>query len=462
MVDNFDTSTRTTTYKQLDQLSDAYARGISKLGIKQGDYVGIYSQNSLEFISAYFGILRIGAIAVLINTKVSKSELEHIIKDSEVKLILTDKVISEEVPSYLLTENHLKDFGKFIPFIPNEEDIAVCLYTSGSSGKPKGVLYTHKNHSKNIDIKAVLKVKFAQERMLIPTPMFHLNGLITAEIAAACGNIMLLINSFDAELIIKVIQEHKPDMISTVTPAMAMVVHKMGERTFDFSCVKSIRIGSSITTKGVIDEIKSKFPNAKISITYGSTEAGAGLFGNEHPYLTIPETSVGFALRCNQYRIVDGILQVKTPSMMKAYKNQKELFDKSFTEDGWYITGDLFRVDENGMYYCEGRADDMFKSGGNTIYCSEIEHVLESNEYVKSAVVVPVKDKIKAFKPVAFVITKLKENELSDYLSDKLSSYKIPRKFYIREDLPMTASGKFDRNKMKIVANEELGETNDI
>ena len=456
-IDNFDTTPRKTTYRHLDELSDAYARGISKLGIGPGDYVGIWSKNSLEFIAAYFGILRVGAVVVLINTKISKSEFEYIIEDSGLKTIISDTPL-EGVSHHIITDDYLKDFGQFSPYSPKEEDLAVCIYTSGSTGKPKGVLYTHANHGNNIAI--ATKSKFSVERVLVPTPMFHLNGLITMETSCFCSNTMLIVNSFDPELIIRIIAEYKVDVISTVTPAMAMIVYKMGDRK-NFDSVKTIRIGSSTTTKGIIEEIKSKFPNATVSITYGSTEAGAGLFGNEHSFKQIPETSVGYPAKRNQYRIVDGILHVKTPTMMGAYKNKKELFDKSFTEDGWYITGDLFRVDEDGFYYCDGRADDMFKSGGNTIYCSEIEHALESNARVKAAVVVPAYDKIKALKPVAFVITDLTESDMFEYLKDKISLYKIPRKFYVTKEIPMVASGKFDRVKLKNMANE-LGEQNDV
>ena len=135
---------------------------------------------------------------------------------------------------------------------------------------------------------------------------------------------------------------------------------------------------------------------------------------------------------------------------MEEYKNKKDLFDSRFTEDGFYITGDLFEVDEDGFYYCLGRADEMFKSGGNIVYPSEIENLLDSHPNISMSAVIAIQDDLKQFLPVAFVVANdITEQEIKEYILNKTAAYKHPRKVIFLDEIPRIGSGKVDKVKLK-------------
>jgi acyl-CoA synthetase (AMP-forming)/AMP-acid ligase II len=330
---------------------------------------------------------------------------------------------------------------------------AVSLYTSGSTGTPKGVVYTHGNHYWVIDNNSKednQTDRFKKVKTLIITPLYHLNGLAGIEIQIKKGNVIVMLSKFKASTAIKAIQEHKVTVIATITTTMALIANDPSITNADLHSVKSIRIGSSITTESIINKIKKHFSQANILVTYGTTETGPGMFAQHPQKKRPPPTSVGYPIKGIEYRIVDGVLQIKTPSIMKEYKNKQDLFDSRFTEDGFYITGDLFEVDSEGFYYCLGRADEMFKSGGNIVYPSEIENLLDSHPRISLSAVIAVEDDLKQFLPIAFVVAQdISEEEIKEYILSKTAAYKHPRKVIFLDEIPTIGSGKVDKVKLK-------------
>jgi acyl-coenzyme A synthetase/AMP-(fatty) acid ligase len=230
--------------------------------------------------------------------------------------------------------------------------------------------------------------------------------------------------------------------------------------TLDLSSVKMISMGSAPTSKALFENIRLQFPHVKIRTSYGTTELGPGLFAAHPNNIPIPDASVGYPLPGIECRIVNGILQVKSPAMMANYTNAE---NKSLTEDGFFITNDLFEVDENGFYFCIGRADDMFKSGGNAIYPRQLEVVLELYPAILSAVVLGIDDPIKGAKPYAFVV--LKKNsvtssqtvvEIKQYMTTKFPLSHCPREIWLLDEMPLNGVNKIDKEKLLGMANKLL------
>lgn len=442
------------TYRNLDECSSWFARGLTNAGISRGDAIAILSNNSFEYIVAYYGAMKAGVVAVLVNNKMADAEIEYVLKDSSSKLLFSDDERTFAIQTIKMEDlKSFYDVGEFETIQLEEQEQAVCLYTSGSTGIPKGVVYSHGKHYWVINKHSQEENpvdKFKKVKTLIITPLYHLNGLAGIEIQVKKGNVIVMLTKFNSTIALKAIEEHKVTVIATITTTMAIIANDPVVTKTDVSSVKSIRIGSSITTEATINKIKKHFPRATVLITYGSTETGPGMFGQHPDRKQPPPTSVGYPIKGIEYRIVDGILQVKTPSMMVEYKNKKELFDSRFTEDGFYITGDLFEVDKDGFYYCLGRADEMFKSGGNIVYPSEIENLLDSHPNISLSAVIAVEDEVKQFLPVAFVVANgVTEEEIKEYILSKTAAYKHPRRVIFLDKIPTIGSGKVDKVALK-------------
>jgi long-chain acyl-CoA synthetase len=223
----------------------------------------------------------------------------------------------------------------------------------------------------------------------------------------------------------------------------------------DLSSVENITLAGGASNQILIDNLSKTFNRARVKNNYGSTEAGPGLFG-PHPSLPTPPASVGCEKPDMSYRLVDGVLQIKSPYMMQGYDQG----NRDFTQDGYYVTNDIFQKDHDGFYYFVGRNDDMFKSGGHKIFPAEIEQVLENHPWVNQCVVVPVPDPIKQFKPYAFVtvnsLSITTVDQLKDFLKNKLANYQIPREIWVIDKMPLSSVNKIDRHQLKCLAQTKL------
>lgn len=450
---------REITYKELDSLSDAVARALKNMNLKPQTHIAIIADNSSDYIATYFGIMRAGMVAVLINHKLPISNIKKLLKNNNVSVVFCDsqkrKTDFNEFNS-ICFESDFKtwvNYGVFSAFKPSSKDPALMLFTSGStSGDPKQVIITHHQHvwlvkSRLPEKSSLTKwIKSGDFRQILAAPLYHMGGLTNAETVLAGDGQMVLLPYFNPTTFAKAITNYKPSSLKAVPPMLAMLLsdENLLAQT-DLSSIVDIRLGGAPLTQALLDKIKKYFPKAKrIFNAYGSTELGAGLFQHMHPEnKPVPELSVGYPREGIEYRIVNGVLQVKTPSL------------KDF-----YNTNDLFYVDENGFYFCNGRADDMFISGGENIYPSEIEMVLETHPDVDSAVVIALDDDIKGSKPYAFVTLKQNKNfdeaKLKDYMLQNSPTYHLPRKIWQLQELPLTLAFKIDRRSLKLTAQKLL------
>ena len=417
-------SDREYSYNELNEMANSFACGLA--GRK---HVGILADNSVNFIAAYLGILRAGATAVLISTKLPESVQEYIIEDSKCELVLTEKNFFE-----------FFKVGAEVSVTVTENDPALILYTSGSTTLPKGVVIPHK-HLWTINQKAKNPL-LPKVRMLVAAPCYHMNGLSNVEVGLAGQATIVLMSRFEAKEAVQLIQQHRINYISSVPTMIALLLQ---EDVKELTTIKHIAMASAPVSETLYKSIKETFPGVSVSIAYGSTEAGPGLFGR-HPSLPTPELSVGYPAPGIDYRLVNDVLEIKSPSMMLNYSNG----NSRFTPDGYFITNDIFRIDIDGFYYFVGRADDMFVSGGNNVYPRKVETVLESHPSVLESAVIPLEDSIKGVKPYAFVTVRseVTEDEIKEHALQTLSYNECPRKIWFLKTMPLTGVNKIDKHKL--------------
>ena len=462
---------RELSYRELDASANGIAELLAQRGFARGARIATLSANRSEFIAAYFGIMRAGLVAVPVNFKFPQRLIDYVLRDSDARLVFCDAARRKDVPADL----PVIEFGgmpaqaaAFDPVRPRPGEAAMFLYTSGSTGEPKGVVLSHQSHLWVAQTRLGGK-DWSGQRLLVAAPLYHMNALALAKLACLAHATVVLMPQFSAAGYIEAIGKYRCTWLTAVPPMMAMMLRERAllERT-DLSSVQFIRMGSAPVSQSLIDRLRAYFPNASIVNAYGTTEAGPVVFGPHPAGLAQPELSVGYPHPQVELRLAhggeinarEGVLQMKCPALMTGYHKRPEATRKAFTADGYYITGDVFRRDELGFHYFVGRSDDMFVSGGENIYPSEVEKMLERHPAVEQASVIPVCDEIKGTKPVAFVVLKhgaqATEPELKSYALANAPAYQHPRRVWFLDALPLAGTNKVDRNALARRAEKEM------
>lgn len=461
-----ETGPREFSFCDIDEYADAVARGLLVRGLSRGDSVAILSANRAEYVAAIFGIMRAGLIAVPVNFKFPKETVEFIIADSGAKLVLCDgprrAVVPADVPTVVFGQE--QDFlirgDVAVVVTPRAGEPAMFLYTSGSTGVPKGVVLSHQSHLWVVETRLGGQ-DLSHHRYLIAAPLYHMNALALVQLATAAHASVVLLPQFRAVEYIDAIARYRCTWLTGVPPMMAMMLREKDELArADLSSVQFIRMGSAPVSESLMTALKAAIPRASITNAYGTTEAGPVVFGPHPDRLPQPELSVGYPHPLVRTRLAEGEgrradsgeLQMWSPALMNGYHNRPEL-PSPFTPDGFYRTGDVFRRDENGFHFFTGRTDDMFVSGGENIYPGDVERMLERHPDIVQACVVPVDDDIKGQKPVAFIVRKsgasLSEDEVKQYALAHAPAYQHPRAVWFIDALPLSSTNKIDRASLK-------------
>jgi acyl-CoA synthetase (AMP-forming)/AMP-acid ligase II len=488
-------SPREFTYAQLDSMAKGVARALASRGYTRGDRIAILSANRAEYLAAYYGILRAGLVAVPVNFKFPRATIQFILQDSGAKLLFCDAARLADCPDGLpvvlfggslspsplqgevkegptpagTTAPSFDDFldpGPFEAIVPTQGEPAMFLYTSGSTGTPKGVVLSHQSHIWVVETR--LAPGLDRHRFLIAAPLYHMNALALSQLACAAHATIVLLPQFTARAYIAAIERYRATWLTAVPPMVAMMLQEkeLLGRT-DLSSVEFIRMGSAPVSQSLMQAIHNALPKAAVTNAYGTTEAGPVVFGPHPKGLKQPEMSVGYPHPQVQLRLVDGdnrdaeqgVLEMKCPAVMNGYHNRPDV-PPPITPDGFYITGDVFRRDENGFHYFVGRTDDMFVSGGENIYPADVERMLERHPAVAQAAVIPVEDDIKGQKPVAFVIPKAgqapSEDEIKKFALANAPAYQHPRFVWFVDELPLASTNKVDRGLLRRTAEERV------
>ena len=467
-------TTRRISYGDLRRASNRLANALIELGVERGDRVAVLLPQRFETAVAHLTAYRMGAIALPLFVLFGADALMHRLADSGAKAVITDRsgmaklaplraalpdlrillcVDEPDGPESFRAAIERSD-AEFTPVDTTADDPALLIYTSGTTGNPKGVRLTHASHRWILE-QRIKSNNFSRIRMLIAAPCYHMNGLSVLETSLLGNGTAILLPFFEASTFVNAIQSYSVNLITSVPSMMASILDLV--QTVDVSSVRQIVMASAPVSRKLFYSVKEKFPMAAVRIAYGITEVGPGIFG-KHPTLPTPDFSVGFPIEGISYRLADGVLEIKSPSMLSSYTNK----DLKTTSDGYFITEDLFSIDQDGFYYFEGRADDMFVCGGHNIYPSKIESVLEQHGFVETSVVVGLPDDIKGVRPYAFL--KLKEeiatNLIKEYAMKNLPIYEIPRDFFIVDKWPLSPIGKIDKKSLVNMATKLLLDKN--
>ena len=466
---------REISYAALDAMANSVARALAQRGFERGDRVAIVSANCVEYLAACFGIMRAGLVAVPVNYRFPPKIIDFVLRDANAKFVFCDQErrahCSAGISTFCFDEAAGTEFDQFINpgtftgIVPLPNEPAMFLYTSGSTGVPKGVVLSHQSHIWVVETRLADR-DLSRQRYLIAAPLYHMNALALAQLAIAGYSTIVLLPSFIARRYIKAIGRYRCTWLTAVPPMIAMMLREVELlAATDLSSVECVRMGSAPVSQNLMSSLRRALPQAAITNAYGTTEGGPIAFGPHPDGLPIPDMSVGFPHPKVQVRLAagdernaeQGVLEMKCPAVMLGYHNRPDL-PTPITSDGFYVTGDIFRRDENGFHYFVGRSDEMFNCGGENIYPGDVERMLERHADVSQAAVVPIDDEVKGQKPVAFIIPKAgrhpSEDDIKQFALTNGPAYQHPRFVWIVHKLPLASTNKIDRSALRRLAQQ--------
>jgi len=482
------------TYAEFDAAVTIFANGLSKLGIQKGDHIALITGNSPHFLIGFYGALRAGATIIPINPIYTSEEISFIVSNGDVKAVITLDILVPlveglhsrlpKVERYIICEtgkvavdsdvSNLSVYNKLIPFtnvlglgqgtfvepVIDDEDVAVILYTSGTTGKPKGAMLTHKNiYSNARDVGEYLKIN-SDDRVITTLPMFHVFCLTVAMNAPLLmGGTLLIVPRFTPADIHQVAREYKATVFAGV-PTMYNFILQQGGNPEDFKTLRLCISGGASLPVSLLENFERVF-NVRISEGYGLSEASPVTCFNP---LDRPRKagSIGATIINVENKVVNemgeelppgevGELIVKGPNVMKGYYKMPEETAATI-KDGWLYTGDLAKVDEEGYFYIVDRKKDLIIVGGYNVYPREVEEVLFAHPDIIEAAIVGVPDPYFGEAVHAFVVSKdpsLTEEKIRQYCEEHMAKYKIPSKVEFLEELPKNTTGKILRRSLK-------------
>lgn len=478
-------SNREFTYRELYEVSQKGAQILSeKYEVTKGDRVAIISSNELEYIFLFFSLQRLGAILVPVNFRLTQREVDHIIGDCSPKVVFYQDAYSEIVtqlpssakPKFLYhMDQWTKDLGtlntkpksylegvRIREFVSQTADAAMIIYTSGTTGSPKGAIISYDMLFWN-SVNTSLRLNISQsDTTVIFLPFFHTGGwnVLTTPFFHRGGK-LVFIKKFDGDQILKLSEAHKATILFGVPTTMDMMSRSTVFEKVDLSTLRYAIVGGEPMPVDLIH----KWHNKGIAIRqgYGLTEFGPNVFSLNQEDAIRKIGSIGFANFYSEAKIVDddgkelgaeqiGELVLKGPMCMNGYwKNEKATNET--IRNGWLHTGDLVRKDNEGYFYVVGRKKDMYKSGGENVYPTELEQVMRHLPGVREVAVVGVPDPKWGEVGKAFIVkensqTALTPEKLNEFCTKNLAKFKIPKYFVFVPDLPKGDSGKILKRKL--------------
>lgn len=473
-----------TTYGELDARVDRAVAALQALGVGPGDRVAILLGNVPAFVEAYFGVLRAGATAVPLTLGLAPDEVGHALADSGARVLVVAAVVADAMVD-LATEldvtvlvagatdvpagtarwrDALEQAGEPRPIDRDRGDLAALVYTSGTTGRPRGAMLTRGNLEANQDQSLAGRFKVsADDVVLLVLPLSHIYALNVG--LGACtqvGATIVLMERFDPTTSLDAIAEHKVSIVLGAPPMYVAWVNTPGIETRDLASLRLAVSGAAPLPVSVLERFQ-QLTGITIEEGYGLTEASPSVASNSMAPVARPG-SVGFALPDVELRLVDdegrdvvtgdpGEVWVRGPNVFQGYWNDEDATAATLDADGWLHTGDVGTLDEDGYLYLVDRLKDMIIVSGFNVYPREVERVLDQHESVDQCAVVGVPHPYTGEAVKAYVVPRagfeVTEDELAVFCRDRLARYKCPEVVEFVDELPHTPSGKVRRAALR-------------
>lgn len=453
------------TYDELILQTSRFANELMNRNIKKNDKVAVLLGNSPEFIHAYLAVLKLGAIVVPLNPAFTESELNYIINDSGVKLVVStadhkQKLLNVKESSPLCEDLMFVDeeiqqiHSNLVErTIFNEEDVAIILYTSGTTGNPKGAVLTHYNLIENAkDFSSMIELH-ETDRMIAVLPMFHSFCLtICVNMILLNGATTIIIPKFNPIELVEIIKKEKATLIAAV-PTIYNYLNQLNNVTAeDFSSLRVCISGGASIPIELLNSLQDKY-KLVILEGYGLSETAPVLTFNPYRGICKPG-SVGIDLPSVETKIFNeigeevtvgevGEVVAKGPNVLKRYFNKIEETEKAFI-NGWFKTGDLGKKDDEGYLYLLDRKKDVIITNGYNVYPREIEERLYEHPNIIEAAVVGKPDLLNGESVCAYLVVNndVNEEEIIHFCKKDLIHYKVPKYIYFVNELPKNSTGK--------------------
>lgn len=481
------------TFKQVDEKSDKIATSLLNLNIKKGDKIGIIGLNQVEWLFTYFAAAKIGAVLVTLNVRYRGQELEYMINHSDMKMLVCVSELGEF--SYV---DYLADFRKQIPLVEHiyfigkegkdsfnellqtetnltslnrakekitKEDHLLMLYTSGTVGRPKGVMITNQSILASGQAQVDHFEVTEHDSAVGALPFNHVGGITcTITVALLSASKVYLVPSFHPKTVIEIIQTKKPTILGGVPTIYNMVFASIQPDQIDTSSIRLCIVGGANVEQSVYSSIEKYFPQSNIVNLFGLSEtSGSCILSRLTDDLSLTRKSIGVPIGDFEMKVVSpegeelpngetGELIVKGDCLADGYHNAEEETLNAF-KDSWLYTGDVVSKDDEGYIYYLARQKELYISGGFNIAPTEIENLLTTHDKIQSAAGIGVPDELMGEAGVYFIIptqpVEITSENLFEYCRSNLADYKIPKEFIFVDEMPMTPAGKIQKSVLK-------------
>ncbi|MFQ5559902.1 MAG: class I adenylate-forming enzyme family protein [Nitrospinota bacterium] len=481
------------TYREIESQANKIARYFEDQGFKKGERVALLVRNSIDYVSAYYGILKAGCVVVPLNTGMDGGDLSRISANCNAKAVVYETVFNDVVVRGILPENVQINFlittdgenprpqsfqgvvqtlHKIYSMYPSarlentiiDKDISSIIYTSGSTGAPKGVPLTHLNIVTNTrSINSYLELN-SMDRCIVLLPFYYVYGKTLLNLHFMVSGTVVLDNRFTfPNVVLKTMIEEKVTGLSGVPSTFSILLNKSSVAKMNFPHLRYLTQAGGHMPDAVKEVLLQIFSEKQIFVMYGATEASARLSYLPPERLReklrsigkpIPNVEMEVCLENGQFGgpEEEGEIVARGSNIMKGYWNDLEETARVL-KNGWYHTGDIGRKDAEGYFYVTGRKKEMIKTGVYKVSAKEIEEVLYTHPSVQEAAVIGVSDEVLGEAVKAFVVLssaeKVKSGEIQRHCEQNLAPYKVPKQIEQVDSLPKNESGKILKQKLR-------------